>query len=222
MWLSVVLCIFIFINVQINLCEKETVSIDETVSIEIDEKGEQKEIVSIEIEEKEKLKHPNALEVIFENQSGRKVELYWDDNVNGVLQSELSHTSQITINTFIGHKFYFTRYGSGGKKENILYQVIMEQHTGLITLYNERIMKERGQEFERKKNQFMRQYFQNTGRKWKNYYPREPITHFMYNFTHIGIIIFVSVYIKLYINNSQFFILFTFNFIFTFRSTNNG
>ena len=154
------------------------VSSDDIVSVEVDAEGQQQQSV----------KNPNSLEVIFENQSGRKVELYWDDNVKGVLQSELSHTSQITINTFIGHKFYFTPENSGGSKENILYQVIMERHTGIVTLYNERIMKERGQEFERKKNQFMREYFVNTGRKWKNYYPRDPVTHFMYNFTHIGML----------------------------------
>ena len=159
------------------------ISSDDTVSVEIDSKGQQKE----------SLKNPNSLEVIFENQSGRKVELYWDDNVNGVLQSELSHTSQITINTFIGHKFYFTPANSNGSKENVLYQVIMEKYTGLVTLYNERIMAERGQKFEQEKNQFMREYFANTGRKWKNYYPREPITHFMYNFTHIGLyILYIS------------------------------
>ena len=157
------------------------VSSEDTVNIEIDATGQQKA----------SLKNPNSLEVIFENQSGRKVELYWDDNVNGVLQTELSHTSQITINTFIGHKFYFTPAKSGGSKENVLYQVIMEKHIGLITLYNQRVMKERGQEFEREKNQFMRDYFANTGRKWKNYYPRQPITHFMYNFTHIGMSFFL-------------------------------
>ena len=167
-------CVLLSLLISIALC-------DDTISLEIGSDGEQREA------DTQQLKHPNALEVVFENQSGRKVELYWDDNLNGVLQSELSHTSQITINTFIGHKFYFTPYGSGGNKRNKLYEVIMERHTGLVTLYNERIMRERGQEFEREKNEFMRDYYSKTGRKWKNYYPREPISHFMYNFSHIGL-----------------------------------
>ncbi len=140
----------------------------------------------------EPLKNPNALEVIFENQSGKKVSLYWDDSINGVLQSELSHTSQITINTFLGHRFYFTPQDSNGSTSDQLYAVTMEQHTGLVTLYNEEIMKERGAEFEAQKNLFMKEYFEKNGRKWKNYYPMEPITHFMYDFENIGMCPYVS------------------------------
>eukprot|EP01083_Nonionella_stella_P261796 890900_1 len=62
----------------------------------------------------------------------------------------------------------------------------MEEHTGLITLYNEQIMSERGAEFEREKNMFMKEYYEKNARKWLNYYPRNPVTHFMHNFTNIG------------------------------------
>eukprot|EP01084_Bolivina_argentea_P273187 465286_1 len=165
------------------LSEESCESADDTVSVEVEAETAATNAVE---PEPEPVKHPNALEVIFENQSGKKVELYWDDNINGVKQADLTHTAQITINTFIGHRFYFTPEGSEGSKDTVLYSTVMEQAVGLITLYNERIMRERGQEFERTKSQFMRSYFSKTGRRWQNYYPRDPITHFMYNFTHIG------------------------------------
>ena len=138
----------LFIIILVSLCKSE-----ETVSIEVGTDGTQKTDTN-------SLKHPNALEVIFENQSGRKVELYWDDNINGILQSKLDNTAQITINTFIGHRFYFTPKNSNGSKENILYQITMEKHLGIVTLYDPKTMKDRNQEFERKKSLWMKEYFE--------------------------------------------------------------
>eukprot|EP01083_Nonionella_stella_P237459 833011_1 len=57
----------------------------------------------------------------------------------------------------------------------------MEEHTGLVTLYDPETMKSRGKEFERKKNEWMKEYMDRTGRRWLNYYPREPITHHYYD-----------------------------------------
>eukprot|EP00486_Rosalina_sp_Unknown_P012887 CAMPEP_0201582540 /NCGR_PEP_ID=MMETSP0190_2-20130828/86793_1 /ASSEMBLY_ACC=CAM_ASM_000263 /TAXON_ID=37353 /ORGANISM="Rosalina sp." /LENGTH=323 /DNA_ID=CAMNT_0048022667 /DNA_START=82 /DNA_END=1050 /DNA_ORIENTATION=- len=168
----------ICIGLNIIFAEEEAIQ-----SVEIGTDGEIKT---------EEPKHPNGLEVIFENQSGKSVELYWDDSKEGVLQGELDHTNQITINTFLGHRFYYTPANSSGSKENLLYEITMMEHTGLVTLYNEKIMSERGAEFERKKGLWMKEYYDKTGRRWQNYYPREPVTHNYYQVNETGQVIEVS------------------------------
>ena len=47
-------------------------------------------------------------------------------------------------------------------------------------------MKEKDHELERQKNEFFKEYFDKTGRTWTNYYPRNPVEHFVYDITHIG------------------------------------
>lgn len=171
---TLIIIILLFVLINIIFGEEEAIQ-----SVELGTDGEVK---------KEKTKHPNSLEVIFENQSGNTVEVYWDDSKDGVLQGTLDHTNQITINTFLGHRFYYTPKNSSGSKDNVLYTVTMEEHTGLITLYNEKIMAERGEEFERKRGIWMKEYYEKSGRRWQNYYPRDPVTHFYYDVQETGII----------------------------------
>lgn len=157
-----------------------------------DNANDDEEMVQIQVNadgEQEKPKHPNALDVIFENQSGKPVDLYWDDSKEGVLQGFLAHTNQITINTFLGHRFYYAPANTTNTKEQKLYEVIMEEHTGLVTLYDPDTMAERGKDFERKKSVWMKEYYERTGRRWHNYWPREPITHHYYQVAETGTVI---------------------------------
>ena len=149
------------------------IDIDGTVTVEKAADTQQK----VEEQPKPKPKHPNALEVIFENQSGSPVELYWDDSKSGVLQASIDHTHQTTINTFLGHRFYYTPVGKNGSKDTSLYTVTMAAHTGLITLYDAKTMEDRGVEFEKEQSKWMKEYFDRTGRRWQNFYPRDQVTH---------------------------------------------
>ena len=87
------------------------------------------------------------------------------------------------INTFYGHEFFYTPFDN---EDEVLYSVRMENHIDMIELLTKEEMAQRDQEFLEQKNSFMKEYFQETGRRWKNYYPRDPVTHFMYNITNIG------------------------------------
>eukprot|EP01083_Nonionella_stella_P110247 322429_1 len=151
-------------------------------------KADEEVLESVEIGTDGEVKpvHPNALSVIFENQSGQKVELYWDDSKSGVLQHTLGHSDQTTINTFLGHRFYYAPIDSNGSKAQALYTVTMEPHTGVVTLYDAKTMKERGAEFDRKKNLWMKEYYERTDRRWQNYYPRDPITWHYYDVNETG------------------------------------
>jgi len=86
------------------------------------------------------------IDVIFENKSGQTVELYWDDGEEAVLQSTLEHADEITIDTFIGHRFYFTPQGSKGARKDKLYEAIMYENTSMVTLQAPRIMQRRKQQ----------------------------------------------------------------------------
>ena len=125
-----------------------------------------------------------ALTVIFENNSGEPVELYWDDGKDGVLQRALEHRKDASVNTFAGHTFYFTPKGSSGSKANVLHQVTIEEHTGLVMLFDTTTMKEQTKTQEREA--WMKAYFEKTGRPWMNYYPRDPIIHHYYDAQHNG------------------------------------
>mmetsp|Transcript_51205 Transcript_51205/g.62656 ORF Transcript_51205/g.62656 Transcript_51205/m.62656 type:complete len:498 (+) Transcript_51205:54-1547(+) len=129
--------------------------------------------------------NPTSLSVIFENKSGKHAQLYWDDGKDGILQSDMKNGGTITINTFIGHKFYFTDKYSNKK----LYRITIYEHIGYVTLYDEQTMRERNNEFENERQRFMKEYFQKTGKRWSNFYPRKPVTHYHYNFSDIGQII---------------------------------
>ena len=87
------------------------------------------------------------------------------------------------INTFVGHEFFYSPFDNDDK---VLYSSIMEKHVELIQLLTPKEMKKRGEAFERERRDFMKQYFKETGRTWQNYYPRDPVSAFMYNITHLG------------------------------------
>ena len=62
----------------------------------------------------------------------------------------------------------------------------MEKHVELIQLLTPNEMKKRDAKFEQERRKFMQDYFEKTGRTWLNYYPRDPVSKFMYDITDIG------------------------------------
>ncbi|ETO33104.1 hypothetical protein RFI_04002, partial [Reticulomyxa filosa] len=62
----------------------------------------------------------------------------------------------------------------------------MDKYVALVTLLTPEQMARRNEDFEREKSEWMKQYFENSGQPWRNYYPRGPVEHFMFNITHLG------------------------------------
>eukprot|EP01084_Bolivina_argentea_P278204 475160_1 len=85
---------------------------------------------------------PNVITVVFENQSGSSVELYSDTATAVYFKGALENGESVTIDTFIGERFYFTPRGSGGSHERWLYQKIMKKSTKSVILYPKAKMNE--------------------------------------------------------------------------------
>lgn len=49
-------------------------------------------------------------DVIFQNNSGKKLKVFWDDGKNGLFQGALSVNNEMTMHTHIGHTFFCTSY----------------------------------------------------------------------------------------------------------------
>ena len=108
--------------------------------------------------------------VIFENLSSQTVQLWWANPTgHDALQGTLKPSETFTVNTWMGHNFYFTPEGTKGTMEDSLYSVMMES-TARIVLYDE-------MERTAARSRFNREHFHRTGREWKNFWPREPVTH---------------------------------------------
>eukprot|EP00483_Globobulimina_turgida_P006526 UN06536 len=119
MRLLVTLCLWLF---YVNAGQEDV------QTVEVDSSGQQSD-------------DPNALTVIFENQSGGTVEL-WSDNATTVsFKAKLENTDKITRKATIGQNFYFTVPNSGGSKERVLYQKIMKKLTKKVVLFDRKKMK---------------------------------------------------------------------------------
>ena len=107
------------------------------------------------------------MKVTFDNYYGQTVELFWDNNKKGEFQQEMVANARATVNTFLGHRFYFVEKGS----DIVIHETIVTKGINWVKLYPLDAMKA-------EKSKWMHEYFKRTGRMWKNYYPRGPITHY--------------------------------------------
>ena len=82
-----------------------------------------------------------------------------------------------------GHKFFFTPKDDPTKR---LYTVSMNEYERVIHILNDKEIAKRTPEFEKERHAFLKEYMEKNGKPWKNYWPKPPITHFMYNITEIG------------------------------------
>ena len=122
--------------------------------------------------------------VQFENKSGYDCMLYWVSMKTGkeelIAQAEMLYPSLTTITTFPGHKFVYTPKNDQTER---IYEVIMSPYVTVVTL----LPKERMETIdEQQKQLFYKNYYLQTGKHWKNYYPRDPLIYPHLNPTHIG------------------------------------
>ena len=105
----------------------------------------------------------HALQVSFQNLSGKEVELYWASKDGPSFRGSLSNEHVIVMmRTFLGHRFYFTPKGSNGTRDKILHEISIMEHTGFVTLFDADTMKKREHE--------LRRYYGSMGRRWMNRY----------------------------------------------------
>ena len=123
------------------------------------------------------------IEVILENESGQTVGLFWYNGKDAIPIGLIEHSHQTTITTLQGHRFYFKPKGS----DTILQESIIEEDTARITLYPPGNLSD----IHKEREKWFKKYYQETGRQWKNYWPRDPVTYY-YHKAEQGQIIHVS------------------------------
>ena len=124
----------------------------------------------------------DKFDVLFENKSGFDTILFWVNprSKERVEQSTMPFPSYTTIGTYPGHQFVFALTSD---TERILRRVIMSPYVDVVTL----LPAERMQLIdEADKLEFHKQYYLRSGRRWKNYFPRDPLTYSHLNISHIG------------------------------------
>lgn len=113
-------------------------------------KGKEEKIETVEVDingktkkSKNKLKK-EEISVVFENQSGKKVEVWSDTKETVFFKASLENEEKITIDTFIGEKMYFTPTNSGGSHEKQYYQTKIKKsdENEPIILYEKQKMDE--------------------------------------------------------------------------------
>jgi len=116
-----------------------------------------------------------AMHATFWNYDKMEVSLWWDDHKEGIHQGDIPSERKIDINTFIGHKFFFTPKTNRKKR---LHNVIMQKYEPHYYLYSEKRRKELNAEKQKERQQFLQSYYKENGRPWVHFWPRpKPIYH---------------------------------------------
>merc|ERR1719285_1240141 len=80
-----------------------------------------------------------AMHATFWNFEKFEVSLWWEDHKGGVHQGDIGPERKIDINTYIGHKFFFTPKTN---RKNRLHDMVMEKFQPQYFLYSEQRRKE--------------------------------------------------------------------------------
>mmetsp|Transcript_37022 Transcript_37022/g.59300 ORF Transcript_37022/g.59300 Transcript_37022/m.59300 type:complete len:213 (-) Transcript_37022:27-665(-) len=97
---------------------------------------------SVEVNADGSVKERESMDVEFENESGRDVEL-WSDTAEAVFfKASLKDREKATVKTVIGEKMYFTPTNSGGSHERAYYAIEMSDNQEKVTLFDRETMEE--------------------------------------------------------------------------------
>jgi len=119
-----------------------------------------------------------AMHATFWNFESFEVSLWWEDHKGGVHQGDILPERKIDINSYIGHKFFFTPKDD---KTNRLHMVIMQKYEPHYYLYSAERRAEMDKDKQKERQQFLKEYFDREGRAWVHYWPREAPVHHMYD-----------------------------------------
>ena len=159
----------------------------ERQSVEIKVDGE----IRDEIEDVIPTSNKHLSNVRFTNRIAETVEIYYaNPNGQGELQHILESGTTKFIDSWVDHMFYFTPIGSNGGKDTLFDEVVMDQSTGFVDIYDVSDIK--GKELQQEAIRFQKKYYEDHGRRWENWWPREPIIHHLHQVDHIGDVIQVT------------------------------
>ena len=74
------------------------------------------------------------VDVRFDNRRNDAVEFYWvhPNGKDVALQGTLQPGDSQNISSYIGHRFYLTPIGSGGSRDHVLHEVVMDNWNGTL------------------------------------------------------------------------------------------
>jgi len=120
-----------------------------------------------------------AMHATFWNYDNIEVSLWWEDHKGGIHQGDIAPERKVDINTYIGHKFFFTAKSDKSKERLLL--VVMQKFEPHYYLYSEKRRKEMNADKKKERQKFLQNYYKREGRPWVHYWPRPKPIHFMYD-----------------------------------------